>query len=115
MGYRVVITPEAQAAIDRDLARIRLQISAAVAERWHAGLTEAILSLSHMPTRCCVIPEGRLFEAQLRELLYGGRGHERRIVFFVEGDTVHVVHYRHGSLPPLSGPEDLGSLGELEG
>ena len=108
MDYRVVVTPEAQAAIDRDIAHIRLHASDEVTERWYAGLIEAIASLSHMPTRCSAIPEQWMFDGEFRQLLYGRRHHKRRIIFLTEGDTVYVVHYRHGSLPPLRGPEELG-------
>jgi plasmid stabilization system protein ParE len=109
MDYRVVITPEAQKAIDSDLAFIRLQASPVAANRWFSGLVEAIASLSVMPMRCRVIPESCYFEPELRQLLYGRRHHVRRIIFIIEGDTVHVVHYRHGSLPQLDGSEDVGS------
>ena len=69
MDYRVAITPEAQAAIDRDIAYIRLGASSEVVERWYAGLIEAILSLSHMPKRCAVIPEQWMFDDEFRQLL----------------------------------------------
>ena len=108
MEYRVVITTEAQAAIDRDIAYIRLQASPEIADRWYHGLIEAIASLSDTPTRCGVIPEQWLFDDEFRQLLYGRRMHKRRIIFFLDGDTVYVVRYQHGSLLPLSGPEELG-------
>ena len=68
MEYRVVITPEAQAAIDRDIAYIRQQASPEIANRWYDGLIEAIASLSDMPTRCGVIPEQWLFDDEFRQL-----------------------------------------------
>ncbi|MDA1266030.1 MAG: type II toxin-antitoxin system RelE/ParE family toxin [Planctomycetota bacterium] len=103
-----MITPEAEAAIDRDIAYIRLQASQEIADRWYHGLTEAIRSLSSMPARCGVIPEQWLFDDELRQLLYGRKHHKRRIIFFIDDATVYVVRYQHGSLPPLSRPEDLG-------
>ncbi len=110
MDYRVVITPEAQAAIDRDLAFIRLHASPDVVDRWFTGLMGAIASLSSMPTRCRLIPESRgFFKPDFRQILYGRRHQVRRIIFLIEGDAVHVVHYRHGMRPQLSGPEDFGS------
>ena len=108
MEYRVVMTPEAQAAIDRDIAYIRQQASPKIADRWYHGLIEAIASLSDMPTRCGVIPEQWLFDDEFRQLLYGRRQHKRRVIFFIDDDTVYVVRYQHGRLPPLSGPEELG-------
>ncbi len=76
MEYRVVITPEAQAAIDRDIVYIRQQASPEIADRWYHGLIEAIASLSEMPTRCGVIPEQWLFDDEFRQLLYGRRQHK---------------------------------------
>ena len=108
MQYRVVMTGEAQAAIDRDIAHIRLQASPERVDRWYRGLIKAIASLSHMPTRCGVIPEQCLFDDEFRQLLYGRMQHRRRIIFLIQGDTVYVVRYQHGSLPPLSAPEGLG-------
>ena len=107
MNYRINLTPEAQAAIDRDIAYVRARALPEVAERWYQSLMEAIESLSSMPTRCAVIPEQWLFDVEHRHLLYGRRHHERRIIFFVDEDTVHIVHYRHGNLPPLSGQQEL--------
>ena len=105
MDYRVVVTPEAREAIDRDLAFIRRQASMEQADRWYTGLMDTIGSLSSMPTRCRVIPESLYFETELRQILYGKRHHARRIIFSIEGGTVYVVHYRHGSMPRLKGPE----------
>ncbi len=67
MEYRVVITPEAQAAIDRDIAYIRLQASPEIADRWYHGLIEAIASLSDMPK--CSFPRGPRPVAECKILL----------------------------------------------
>lgn len=101
MGYRVVITPEAQAAIDRETAYIHSHASPETANRWYLGLIDAIASLSHMPARCGSIPEQSHFDTEFRQLLYGRKRHKRRIIFFIDGETVYVVRYQHGSLPPL--------------
>ena len=97
MSYRVVVTPEAQAAIDDDLGFIRLSASDEVAERWFTGLIAVIASLSTMPTRCALIPESPWCGEEIRQILYGRKQHRRRIIFVIRGDTVHVVHYRHCS------------------
>lgn len=99
----MVITPEAQRGIERDLAFIARRASEGVVERWHAGLVAAIGSLAEMPERCGLIPEGAMFDEELRQLLYGPARHRRRVIFVIKGDTVHVVHYRHGSRPPMTG------------
>ena len=109
MEYRVVVTPEAQAAIDLDIAWIRLFASSEVTDRWYLGLIEAIASLSHMPTRCGAIPEQWLFDNEFRQLLYGSRQYKRRVIFLIDGDTVYIVRYQHGSLAPSSRSDELGA------
>ncbi|MFT7668753.1 MAG: plasmid stabilization system protein ParE [Planctomycetota bacterium] len=101
MAFRVVITPEAQTAIDRDLERIHFRSSFGVAQAWYLGLIKAIASLSEMPERCSVIPEQRFFSVELRQLLYGRKPHMRRIIFSVVGEKVFIVRYQHGSLRSL--------------
>ena len=110
MEYRVVVTPEAQAAIDRDIAHVRREASREVADAWYCGLIEAIASLSVIPMRCAVIPEHGLFEEEIRQLLYGRRPHLRRIMFFIDGDAVYVVRYQHSRMPLLNDAGDLGLL-----
>lgn len=110
MEYRVVLTPEAQAAIDCDIAYVRRHASRRVADTWYGGLIEAIASLSVIPLRCSVIPEHGLFDEEIRQLLYGRRRHLRRIIFFIDGDSVYVVRHQHSRMPPLSDSGDLGSL-----
>jgi len=103
MGYRVVITPEAQRGIERDLGFMARRASRAVVQRWYAGLVAAIGSLAEMPERCGLIREGPMFDEELRQLFYGRARYRRRVIFVIKGDTVHGVHYRHGSLPPMTG------------
>jgi len=97
-----MIIPEARAAIDRDIAYLRARAAPDVVDRWFTGLIDAIRSLSTMPKRCSLIPEHWMFEDEFRHLLYGSRRHQKRIIIFFESNVVNVVHYRHGSLPPLS-------------
>lgn len=101
MDYQIVISPEARSQIDRDLEFIRRGASTEDADRWFTGLVAAIESLATMPTRCRLIPERDLVGLDLRQLLYGRRQHQRRIIFLIHDDVVLVVHYRHGRLPDL--------------
>ncbi|MGD0414539.1 MAG: hypothetical protein ABSA80_04235 [Terriglobales bacterium] len=38
---------------------------------------------------------------EVRHLLYGLAPHVYRILFTIEGETVHVLHIRHGRRQPL--------------
>jgi plasmid stabilization system protein ParE len=97
MAYLVKVTLRAE----RDLASLYEEIHAehsAAALRWYRGLKKAILSLEERPTRCPVTRE----RAQLRHMLYGRKPHVYRILFNIVGDTVNVIHIRHGRRKPLS-------------
>jgi toxin ParE1/3/4 len=94
MAYRVELTARAA----RDLRRIYVQIDAANSERardWFNRLEAAIFSLDEHPARSPVTPE----DANLRHLLYGGRGHVYRVIYAIDQQnrTVTILHIRHGS------------------
>ena len=69
--------------------------------RWFLGLENAIASLSTSPERCALAPESQRFPFEVRQLLYGRRSNVYRILFRVNGDTVQVLHIRHGRRLPL--------------
>jgi plasmid stabilization system protein ParE len=46
--------------------------------------------------RCGLAPEDKVFPFEVRQLLYGQKPHIYRILFTIEGDTVYVLHIRHG-------------------
>lgn len=63
---------------------------------------EAIASLATFPKRCPLAPETVSFPFEVRQLLYGRKPHVYRILFTIEGDTVNVLHIRHGRRRPMS-------------
>jgi hypothetical protein len=70
--------------------------------RWFLALREAVESLSMFPARCPVAPENASFPFEVRHLLYGRKPHLYRILFTIEGETVYVLHLRHGRRLPLT-------------
>ena len=79
------------------------------ARTWLRGAYEAIDSLRSFPGRCGFARENENAPFEIRQLLY--KSH--RILFTVRGDTVHVLHVRHGSQreleevrEPADEPED---------
>jgi plasmid stabilization system protein ParE len=105
MAYRVQITARAEFEIDEALDRLR-QSSASSAARWYAGLMTAIESLEQLPERCGLAPEAEDLGVKLRQLLFGKRRNEYRILFTIRGDVVNVLHLRHAARRPLQ-PGDL--------
>lgn len=96
MTYHVIIQPQAEADLDAVYLRMRIHAPQA-AERWFAGIVEAINSLEQFPRRCPLAPENDYFEEEIRQLLYGRRDNVYRILFTIQDDTVHVLHVRHGA------------------
>jgi hypothetical protein len=53
--------------------------------------------------RCPLAPENKEFPFEVRQLLYGRKPHLYRVLFTIEGDTVVVLHIRHGRRRRLPG------------
>ena len=96
MSYRVIIQPNAEAELDAAYL-YRYTRAPQAAARWFAGIVEAINSLAEFPERCPLAPENGHFPEEIRQLLNGTRRDAFRILFTMQGDTVHVLHIRHGA------------------
>lgn len=79
-----------------DLEEIRAYIESESPKQallYAAELRDRIVSLSHMPRRCPVAPEGSARGMELRHLIHGSY----RILFTIDGARVHVVRVVHGA------------------
>lgn len=94
--YRVVITPEAQGALEVTYRWTQENVPSR-ATAWIDGLLKAIESLSTLPTRCALAPESAFFDREIRQLLYGQRNQQYRALFTIEGNTVSVLFIRHSA------------------
>lgn len=94
--YRVIIQPNAEAELDAAY-QYRHARAPQAAARWFAGIVDAINSLEQLPARCPLAPENGHFAEEIRQLLYGARRDVFRILFTIQGNTVHVLHIRHGA------------------
>jgi plasmid stabilization system protein ParE len=101
MTYHVIIQPQAEAEIEAAYLWKRDNAPQAAA-RWFAEIVEAINSLDQFPSRCPLAPENEHFAQEIRQLLYGPRNDVYRILFTIQGDTVHVLHVRHGAQQHLT-------------
>ena len=81
------------------------QRSSASANRWLSGLEKTIETLTNNPGRCPLARESDAFAIPVRQLLYGKRSRAYRVLFQVKGDTVYVLHVRHGAMANVS-PEE---------
>jgi plasmid stabilization system protein ParE len=102
--FSVVVEPPA--ATDIEAAYLYLHERApAAAARWLARLQRAIENLSILPSRCGIARESKEFAEPIRQLLYGKRGGRYRVLFVIRGQTVHVIHVRHGARDELRSGE----------
>ena len=97
MTHRVHITPTAI----EDLAQIAKELEAQTeiaGPLWYGRLLDQILALCDFPMRCPIAPdETARYGVEVRCLLFGRRQHQRRILYYIEGTTVHVLHVLHGA------------------
>jgi len=95
MRYRVIIEAPAGQDIDEAYERLRKRVPTH-AVRWYNALEKAVLGLSMHPQRCPVAPESDELGREVRQLLHGKRSGRYRVLFEIRGNTVHVLHVRHG-------------------
>ena len=102
MAFRVKTTAQAKRDLDDILERLLSQGAGETGVRWFQGLHQAVATLADSPRRCALAPENAVFPFEVRHLLYGRTPHTYRIIFTVEGDTVSVLHIRHGRRQPIA-------------
>jgi len=102
MAFRVKTSTKARRDLDSILARLLSQEAGEAGLRWFHGMREAVASLAHSPQRCALAPENATFTFEVRQLLYGRKPHVYRILFTIDGDTVSVLHIRHGRRQPIT-------------
>ena len=106
MTYRVIITPEAEADLRTNYRYIRSQAPRA-ARDWIRRARQCAKSLARRPERCPLAPESASFSQPIRELFFGtGNRGTYRFLFVVLGQSVYILHVRHGSMLPLSPPDE---------
>jgi plasmid stabilization system protein ParE len=93
--YRVIVEPPARANLDEAYLWIA-ERNPAAAIKWFNGLEAAIRTLEDFPQRWPLAEESKVFEVEIRQLIYGKRVGAYRVLFTIEGESVHVLHVRHG-------------------
>ena len=101
MTFRVETTSFAGQDADAILEWLLTHEAGDTGLRWFLALEDAIASLAEFPRRCPLAPENAAFPFEVRQLLYGRAPHVYRILFTIEGETVYVLHIRHGRRAPL--------------
>jgi plasmid stabilization system protein ParE len=101
MAFRVEITEQAERDGHAILDWLISEHAGETGLRWFEGLEKAIASLAAFPALCPLAPENAEFPFEIRHLLYGRKPHVYQILFTIDGETVFVLHIRHGRRPPI--------------
>ena len=96
MSYIVNIMPAAEVELEEAYDWLVAQ-TPQHGPLWYNGLLDAVLSLEVSPARCPLAPESKDSPEPIRQLIYGKRQHAYRILFTIRGETVSVLHVRHGA------------------
>jgi len=109
MAFRVEPTFQAQQELEGILDWLLEQGAGETGLRWFFKLEDAIASLSGLPHRCPLAPESKEFPYEVRQLVYGRKPHQYRVLYTIDGETVVVLHIRHGRREHLPRTQDSGS------
>ncbi len=93
MLFEVVITPSAKADIF-EINTWLLENNSDWAEKWLWGISQAVASLSKFPERCPISPESEAFDVVVRQLFYGNKPNNYRILFSVQAERVFILRVR---------------------
>ena len=104
MAFRVEPTAQAQGDLHGILEWLLEQGAGEAGLRWFFKLEDAIASLADFPHRHPLAPESKEFSFEVRQLVHGRKPHQYRVLYTVDGDTVAVLHIRHGRRRRLGEP-----------
>ena len=91
--YRIEIKPTAENDLTRRFRQIAGE-SPQNAVSWYLRTIEAIEKLDVLAERCPLAPEDADIRIGIRHLIIG----DYRALYLIRGDTVEVLHVRHGSM-----------------
>ena len=105
MAFRVEISAQAERDAEAILEWLLAQHTGQAGIDWFLALDDAFASLAQFPERCPIAPENARSPFEVRQQLYGRKPQVYRILFTIAGDTVNVLHIRHGRRKPVAATE----------
>lgn len=106
MAHQVRMTAQAERDVENVLKWFRDESLDAAATRWLSQFMLRIHTLEEHPQRCPLAIEAGELGLELRETLLGKRNKKYRILFTIDGSTVHILRVWHGARRSVTG-EDL--------
>lgn len=96
MEFLVELSAKARGDAEDLLAWLEQQSAGAAGYHWFYELEQAIESLARFPRRCAVAEEGTRFGREVRQLIYGKKNREYRILFTIIESKVEIIRILHG-------------------
>ena len=90
MKCRIVIEPPARDNIDEAFRWIAERNPDAATKRFN-GLEAAIQSLEDLPQRCPLAEESKVFDVEIRQMIYGKRAGAHRILFTISASAFPAI------------------------
>ena len=107
MSVPIILQPEAEEQIISAARWWAQHRSAEQAERWYAGILDAIGSLADTASRHPAAHENEQFPCDLRQMNFGiGRRPTHRVLFTIRPDAVVVLSVRHAAQDEVT-PDDF--------
>ena len=98
MTLPVIIQPQAEADLHRNVQWWAEHHDVEQAFRWYDGIHAAIATLAENPDRFVLARENAKSDQELRELHFGlGSRPTHRVIYVVDEDAVRVLAVRHGA------------------
>lgn len=102
MTYRVRVSDKALADIESVLLWFQEQSASAAGQRWFNALWKTLDTLEARPERCSLADESNEIGIEIRELLFGRKRGQYRILFQVDGKTVQILRIWHSARDRLT-------------
>jgi len=107
MTLPVIVEPQAEADLHRNVAWWAEHRDIDQAFRWYDGIHKAIATLAENPERFVLARENAKSDEELRELHFGvGSRATHRVIYVVDDDAVRVLAVRHAAQEDAE-PEEL--------
>lgn len=97
MNYRIHVSDKALANVESVVLWFPNQSASAVGQRWFDALWNTLDTLEARPERCSLADESNEIGIEVRELLFGRKRGQYRILFRVVGKTVHILRIWHSA------------------
>lgn len=95
--YQIRLTRQAERDLASVLRWFAEQRAMAAGNKWVSALMAKLVTLERNPDRCPIIDESTDVGLEIREILFGKRQGIYRLLFRIDGRTVHLLRIWHAA------------------